>query len=65
MHPLQELLDTYSSLQASKTAIQERDFLIATLERAEAALAGHAEHLTCNMVAAAADLNSVVTRYAL
>eukprot|EP00884_Botryococcus_braunii_P002389 jgi/Botrbrau1/12150/Bobra.0186s0062.2 len=58
----QELLDTYNALQAAKTAIQERDFMIATLERAETALAGHADHLTLSLVAAAGDLQAVVTR---
>jgi hypothetical protein len=61
---LQELLDTYSALQAAKTAIQERDFMIATLERAETALAGHADHLTSSLVAAAGDLKAAVTRQA-
>jgi hypothetical protein len=61
---MQELLDTYNALQAAKTAIQERDFMIATLERAETALAGHADHLTLSLVAAAGDLQAVVTRHA-
>lgn len=61
---LQELRSTYEALQQSRVALEERDFLIATHERSEAALAGHATGLTSGLQSAAANIEALFTRCA-
>lgn len=53
------------ALQQSRVALEERDFLIATHERSEAALAGHASALTTGLESAAANVEALFTRYRL
>jgi hypothetical protein len=59
---LQELANTYTALRGARLGIEERDFLIATLERSEAALASHATSLTSTIEGAAGDINLLVGR---
>jgi hypothetical protein len=51
----QELASTFDALAAARTALEERDFLIAAHGRSEAALAGHAAELAAGLAAAADD----------
>jgi hypothetical protein len=59
---LQELQSAFAALQQSRVALEERDFLIATHERSEAALAGHAATLTSGLQSAAANVEALFTR---
>ena len=60
---MQELQSTYEALQQSRLACEERDYLIATHERSEAALASHASALTAELQQAAANMSSLFNRY--
>ena len=60
---VQELQSTYEALQQSRLACEERDYLIATHERSEAALASHASALTEELQQAAANMSSLYNRY--
>ncbi len=60
--PLQELRSTFEALQQSRVALEERDFLIATHERSEAALADHANGLTSGLQSAAANIEALFNR---
>ncbi len=60
---MQELQSTYEALQQSRLACEERDYLIATHERSEAALASHASALTAELQQAAASMSSLFNRY--
>ena len=60
---MQELQSTYEALQQSRLACEERDYLIATHERSEAALASHASALTAELQQAAANMSSLFDRY--
>lgn len=62
---MQELSSTYEALQQSRLACEERDYLIATHERSEAALAGHAGSLTSELQQAAGNMASLFDRQAL
>jgi len=59
---MQELHSTYEALQQSRLACEERDYLIATHERSEAALASHAGALTTELQQAANDMTSLFNR---
>ena len=62
---MQELNSTYEALQQSRLACEERDYLIATHERSEAALAGHAGSLTSELQQAADNMARLFDRQAL
>ena len=62
---MQELSSTYEALQQSRLACEERDYLIATHERSEAALASHAGSLTSELQQAANNMASLFDRQAL
>ena len=59
---MQELHSTYEALQQSRLACEERDYLIATHERSEAALASHAGALTTELQQAANNMTSLFNR---
>ena len=61
---MQELSSTYEALQQSRLACEERDYLIATHERSEAALASHAGSLTSELQQAADNMASLFDRQA-
>ncbi|BDA48169.1 Kinesin-like protein KIN-5C [Coccomyxa sp. Obi] len=58
----EELRSTFEALQQSRVALEERDFLIATHERSEAALAGHAAGLTSGLRSAATNIEALFNR---
>ena len=60
----QELQSTYEALQQSQLACEERNYLIATHERSEAALASHASALTAELQQAAVNMSSLFDRHA-
>ena len=59
---MQELQATHEALQQSRLACEERDYLIATHERSEAALAGHAGALTDELQHASDSMTSLFSR---
>lgn len=61
---MQELSETASAYQMAKLGIQERDFLIATHRRSEAAILAQSEHLTCELQQAALRIDDLHQRYA-
>ena len=60
---MQELQTTHEALQQSRLACEERDYLIATHERSEAALAGHAGALTDELQRASDSMASLFSRH--
>lgn len=60
---MQELQSTYEALQQSRLACEERDYVIATHERSEAALASHASALTAELEHAAVSMSNLFNRY--
>lgn len=60
---MQELQATHKALQQSRLACEERDYLIATHERSEAALAGHAGALTDELQRASDSMASLFSRH--
>ena len=58
----QELRRSLSALNTARQGIQERDFLIATHERSEHALAGHASSLCSELDGAAQEVTSLFDR---
>ncbi|KAK9827565.1 hypothetical protein WJX74_010806 [Apatococcus lobatus] len=54
----EELAETYSALQRARQGLEERDFLIATHERSEDALAEHAAGLARSLQTSVQDLQS-------
>lgn len=54
---------THEALQQSRLACEERDYLIATHERSEAALAGHAGALTDELQRASDSMASLFSRH--
>ena len=61
---MQELQSTYEALQQSRLACEERDYLITTHERSEAALASHAGALTNDLQQAVDNMESLFNRRA-
>lgn len=59
---LQELRHSLAALNTARQGIQERDFLIATHERSEHALANHANSLCSDMDGAAQEVNALFNR---
>ena len=59
---LQELRRSLAALNTARQGIQERDFLIATHERSEHALAGHANSLCSELDGAAQDMAALFDR---
>ncbi|KAK9804380.1 hypothetical protein WJX72_010110 [[Myrmecia] bisecta] len=60
----EELKSTYSALRKARLGMEERDFLIATHERSENALASHAVNLSSELGAASDDIKSLFDRLA-
>lgn len=60
----QELRRSLAALNIARQGIQERDFLIATHERSEHALANHANSLCSDMDGAAQEMTALFDRYA-
>ena len=60
--PVQELQSTLLALRKARVGIEERDFLIATHERSENALASHASNLCGELGEAAQDIVSLFDR---
>ena len=58
----QELRRSLAALNVARQGIQERDFLIATHERSEHALAGHANSLCSDLDSAAQEVNHLFDR---
>ena len=61
---MQELRRSLAALNTARQGIQERDFLIATHERSEHALANHANSLCSDMDGAAQEMTALFDRYA-
>lgn len=59
---LQELRRSLAALNTARQGIQERDFLIATHERSEQALAQHANSLCSDMDGAAQEMTALFDR---
>lgn len=59
---LQELQRSLTALNMARLGIQERDFLIATHERCEGALASHATSLTAELDGAAHEVTMLFDR---
>ena len=59
---LQELRRSLAALTTARQGIQERDFLIATHERSEHALAGHANVLCNELDSAAHEVTALFDR---
>ena len=64
-HGLQELQRSLTALNMARLGIQERDFLVATHERCEGALASHATSLTTELDGAAQEVTSLFDRQAI
>ncbi|DBB12142.1 TPA: hypothetical protein ACH3X3_006251 [Trebouxia sp. C0006] len=58
----EELRRSFAALNVARQGIQERDFLIATHERSEHALAGHANSLCSELDSAAQEVNHLFDR---
>ena len=61
---MQELQQSLTALNMARLGIQERDFLIATHERCESALASHATSLTTELDGAAQEVTLLFDRQA-
>ena len=59
---MQELRRSLAALNTARQGIQERDFLIATHERSEHALAGHATSLCSELDGAAQEVTALFDR---
>lgn len=60
---MQELRETTNAYQLAKLGIQERDFLIASHRRSEAAILAQADQLTCELNQANMTINDLNERY--
>ena len=61
---MQEQRRSLAALNTARQGIQERDFLIATHERSEHALANHANSLCSDMDGAEQEMTALFDRYA-